>query len=195
MKKYFHLFFVALFATVSFVFVGCEETDELDGATKFNYNGTKLYHSYSLHDVSTPSLSYESATGVMQMNVFLFPKTDCKIGGEARVQCNVEVKPFNVNKTHKGDSLEIITSRYTWIEEYEPQMLDYTSSKKFFKVTEGGITFNGKTENGLVALKVNMTVTDEEGTSRKMAGTLKCVYKPQANYRDMYKYIYNDYPY
>lgn len=202
MKKYFHLFFVALFATVPFVFVGCEEEEEpekqeiIEEAYKLTYDGTELYYCDSLRNITSASLNYQKANQMMQLQVDLFPqKGGWEVKGQAKVWCNVEVKPFNVSAAQKGDPLEIITSRYTWIMEGNPMFINATSTKKFFKVTEGGITYNGRTEKGLVSLKVDMTIADEEGTTRKMAGTLNCLYDANATQGDMGGYFEDDYPY
>lgn len=196
MKKCFSLIMIAIISVMTFSLVGCDDLLEDQGTgnpVKIKYNGKTLYHSFSFTDVSTPSLHYSPNYGVMQFNVFLFEK-EWTMGGEAKVQCNVEVKPFDVDKAQKGSKLEIITSRYTWLQEYETNMFDKDNSKKFFKVTEGGITFEAMETNNRVRLKVNMVMTNEAtGESRKIEGTLRC-HCGSSNTYDIFKYFDQDNP-
>lgn len=199
MKKYFSLIMTAIFSVMVFSFVGCDdlfEDEKTDNPVKIDYNGRTLYHSFSFTDISTPSLHYSPSKGVMQFNVFLFEK-QWTLSDEAKVQCNIEVKSFDANKARKGTKLEIITSRYTWLQEYETNMSDEKNSKKFFKVTDGGITFEAMETNNRVRIKVDMTITNEAtGESRIIKGTLRCHYGSSDSY-DIFKYynINDPYPY
>lgn len=196
MKKYFSLIMTAIISVMVFSFVGCDdlfEDEKTDNPVKIDYNGRTLYHSFSFTDISTPSLHYSPSKGVMQFNVFLFEK-QWELGGEAKVKCNVEVKSFDANKARKGTKLEIITSRYTWLQEYETNMSDSANSKCFFKVTDGGITFEAMETNNRVRLKVNMTLTNEAtGESRIIKGTMRCHYGSSNTYT-IEKYYDSDSP-
>ena len=200
MKKYFYLFFVALFATMSFALTSCSDDDDEpndpnnDTAT-FTYNGEKLY----VRDSGT--LDNIKIDNMMQMGFSLYKTSDPYSGEDLdiypKASVTLEIKPFDVNTTPKGTKLNIVTSRYTWIEDYSNgfQIGSQNTSgvEYYFKPTSGEVSFGGyDSKNNTVTIKVNLTMTNQS-KSTTLNGTVVCEY--EADSYTSSEYGGSDYPY
>ena len=200
MERYIKLLFVALFATTSFALTSCgNDDDEPDAPNNdtatFAYNGEKLY----VRDSGT--LDNIKIDNMMQMGFALYKTSDPYSGGDLDLypmaSVTLEIKPFDVTSTSKGTKLEVITSRYTWIEDYSKGFSIGSSSVEdveyYFKPTAGEVTFEGyDSNNNTVNIKVNLTMANPS-KSVTLKGTVECAY--EANSYVSSEYGGGDYPY
>lgn len=199
MKTYFYLFFVALFATMSFTLTSCgdedDEPENPNNSESFSYNGEKLF----VRDSGT--LDNVQIEDKMQCSFSLYKTSDPYSGEDIdiypKVGVTLELKPFDVTTTSKGSRVDVITSRYTWIEDYSNGFYIGPSSVEgveyYFKPTSGDITFEGyDSQTESVTLKVNLTMSNLT-KSVTLKGTVNCQYE-----NDSYvisEYGGGDYPY
>lgn len=203
MKKYFYLFFVALFATMSFGLTSCGDDDDEpgipdgpnDGGAAFIYNGEKLY----LRDSGT--FDNIKIDNMMQMAFSLYKTSDPLSGEEPDLypvaSAFFEIKPFDVTSTSKGTKLEVITSRYTYIEDLSKGFSIGSTSVEgveyYFKPTAGEVTFEGyDSKNNTVTVNVNLTMANPS-KSATLKGTVVCEY--EADSYVSFEYGGGDYPY
>lgn len=200
MTKYFKLLMVAIFATMSFALTGCgddddDEPDAPNSSASFNYNGEKLY----VRDSGT--LDNVQVDGQMQCAFALYQTANPYSGEELdiypKVSVTLELKPFDVETASKGTKLDVVTSRYTWIEDYTKGFSIGTSSVEgveyYFKPTAGEVTFVGyDSKNETVTLKVNLTMSNPS-KSVSLNGTVNCKY--EENSYTLSEYGGGDYPY
>lgn len=198
MERYFKLFIVALLTTTSFALTSCGN-DEPNGpdndSAAFIYNGEKLY----VRDSGT--FDNIKIDNMMQMGFALYKTSDPYSGGDLDLypmaSVTLEIKPFDVTSTSKGTKLEVITSRYTWIEDYSKGFSIGSSSVEgveyYFKATAGEVTFEGyDSDNNTVNIKVNLTMANPS-KSVTLKGTVECAY--EANSYVSSEYGGGDYPY
>ena len=200
MERYIKLLFVALFATMSFALTSCgNDDDEPDAPNNdtatFAYNGEKLY----VRDSGT--LDNIKIDNMMQMGFALYKTSDPYSGGDLDLypmaSVTLEIKPFDVTSTSKGTKLEVITSRYTWIEDYSKGFSIGSSSVEdveyYFKPTAGEVTFEGyDSNNNTVNIKVNLTMANPS-KSVTLKGSVVCAYEADSYVSSMYGG--GDYPY
>lgn len=200
MKKYFYLFFVALLATMSFTFTSCsDDDDDLNGPNNdtatFTYNGEKLY----VRDSGT--LDNIKIDNMMQMGFALYKTADPYSGEDldiyAKVCVHLEIKPFDVNTTPKGAKLDVVTSRYTWIEDcsngFHIGSEGISGIEYYFKPTSGEVSFEGyDSKNNTVTIKVNLTMSNQS-KSTTLNGTVACKYEADSYVSSVYGG--GDYPY
>lgn len=199
MTKYFKLLMVALFATMSFAFTSCgsddDEPDTPNSSASFLYNGEKLF----VRDSGT--LDNVQIDGKMQCAFALYQTEDPynveELDLYPKVSVTLEVTPFDVETVSKGTKLDVVTSRYTWIEDYTKGFSIGTSSVEgveyYFKPTAGTVTFEGYDSNdGTVTLKINLTMTNPS-KSVSLSGTVKCEYEDDSY--TISEYGGGDYPY
>lgn len=191
MERYIKLLFVALFATMSFALTSCgDDNDEPDdpnnNSASFTYNGEKLY----TRDSGT--FDNIKIDDMMQMGFALYKTPDLFSGDDdveiyPVVGVTLEIKPFDVTSTSKGTKLEVITSRYTWIEDYS------NGAEYYFKPTAGEVTFEGyDSNNNTVNIKVNLTMANPS-KSVTLKGSVVCAYEANSYTSSMYGG--GDYPY
>lgn len=191
MERYIKLLFVALFATMSFALTSCgDDNDEPDdpnnNSASFTYNGEKLY----TRDSGT--FDNIKIDDMMQMGFALYKTPDLFSGDDdveiyPVVGVTLEIKPFDVTSTSKGTKLEVITSRYTWIEDLS------NGAEYYFKPTAGEVTFEGyDSNNNTVNIKVNLTMANPS-KSVTLKGSVVCAY--EANSYVSSEYGGGDYPY
>ena len=191
MERYIKLLFVALFATMSFALTSCgDDNDEPDdpnnNSASFTYNGEKLY----TRDSGT--FDNIKIDDMMQMSFALYKTPDLFSGDDdveiyPVVSVTLEIKPFDVTSTSKGTKLEVITSRYTWIEDLS------NGAEYYFKPTAGEVTFEGyDSNNNTVNIKVNLTMANPS-KSVTLKGSVVCAY--EADSYVSYMYGGGDYPY
>ncbi len=198
MKKYLNLLFVALFATMSFALVSCGDDDEPDDPTNdtatFAYNGEKLY----VRDSGT--LDNIKIDDMMQMGFSLYKTSDPYSGDDMDIypmaSVTLELKPFDVNATAKGTKLEVVTSRYTWIEDYSKGFQigsqNVSGVEYYFKPTSGEVTFEGyDSKNDVVTVKVNLTMSNKS-KSVTLKGSVSCEYEANSYTSSEFG---GDYPY
>ena len=200
MERYFKFLIVALLTTTSFALTSCgNDDDEPDAPNNdtatFAYNGEKLY----VRDSGT--LDNIKIDNMMQMGFALYKTSDPYSGGDLDLypmaSVTLEIKPFDVTSTSKGTKLEVITSRYTWIEDYSKGFSIGSSSVEdveyYFKPTAGEVTFEGyDSNNNTVNIKVNLTMANPS-KSVTLKGTVECAY--EANSYVSSEYGGGDYPY
>lgn len=202
MERYIKLLFVALFATMSFALTSCgDDNDEPDepnnNSAAFTYNGEKLY----TRDSGT--FDNIKIDDMMQMGFALYKTPDLFSGDDDDVDLypvvsvTLEIKPFDVTSTSKGAKLEVITSRYTWIEDYSKGFWFSTGSVEgveyYFKPTAGEVTFEGyDSNNNTVNIKVNLTMANPS-KSVTLKGSVVCAYEADSYVSSMYGG--GDYPY
>ena len=191
MERYIKLLFVALFATMSFALPPCgDDNDEPDdpnnNSASFTYNGEKLY----TRDSGT--FDNIKIDDMMQMGFALYKTPDLFSGDDdveiyPVVGVTLEIKPFDVTSTSKGTKLEVITSRYTWIEDLS------NGAEYYFKPTAGEVTFEGyDSNNNTVNIKVNLTMANPS-KSVTLKGSVVCAYEADSYVSSMYGG--GDYPY
>lgn len=191
MERYIKLLFVALFATMSFALTSCgDDNDEPDdpnnNSASFTYNGEKLY----TRDSGT--FDNIKIDDMMQMGFALYKTPDLFSGDDdveiyPVVGVTLEIKPFDVTSTSKGTKLEVITSRYTWIEDLS------NGAEYYFKPTAGEVTFKGyDSNNNTVNIKVNLTMANPS-KSVTLKGSVVCAYEADSYVSSMYGG--GDYPY
>lgn len=191
MERYIKLLFVALFATMSFALTSCgDDNDEPDdpnnNSASFTYNGEKLY----TRDSGT--FDNIKIDDMMQMGFALYKTPDLFSGDDdveiyPVVGVTLEIKPFDVTSTSKGTKLEVITSRYTWIEDLS------NGAEYYFKPTAGEVTFEGyDSNNNTVNIKVNLTMANPS-KSVTLKGSVVCAYEADSYVSSMYGG--GDYPY
>lgn len=191
MERYIKLLFVALFATMSFALTSCgDDNDEPDdpnnNSASFTYNGEKLY----TRDSGT--FDNIKIDDMMQMSFALYKTPDVFSGDDdvdlyPVVSVTLEIKPFDVTSTSKGTKLEVITSRYTWIEDYS------NGAEYYFKPTAGEVTFEGyDSNNNTVNIKVNLTMANPS-KSVTLKGYVVCAYEADSYVSS--EYGGGDYPY
>ena len=191
MERNIKLLFVALFATMSFALTSCgDDNDEPDdpnnNSASFTYNGEKLY----TRDSGT--FDNIKIDDMMQMGFALYKTPDLFSGDDdveiyPVVGVTLEIKPFDVTSTSKGTKLEVITSRYTWIEDLS------NGAEYYFKPTAGEVTFEGyDSNNNTVNIKVNLTMANPS-KSVTLKGSVVCAYEADSYVSSMYGG--GDYPY
>lgn len=191
MERYIKLLFVALFATMSFALTSCgDDNDEPDdpnnNSASFTYNGEKFY----TRDSGT--FDNIKIDDMMQMGFALYKTPDLFSGDDdveiyPVVGVTLEIKPFDVTSTSKGTKLEVITSRYTWIEDLS------NGAEYYFKPTAGEVTFEGyDSNNNTVNIKVNLTMANPS-KSVTLKGSVVCAYEADSYVSSMYGG--GDYPY
>lgn len=200
MKKYIYLLFVALFATTSFAFVGCSsDDDEIDDSVNeesaFVYNGEKLY----VRD--TGAFNNLKLDNMMQMEFSLYKtsepyNSERGIGIYPKVGVTLEIEPFDVNTAAKGAKLDVVTSRYTWIEDFSNGFhvgeANVSGVEYYFKPTSGEVTFEGyDSSNNTVTIRVNLTMANPS-KSVTLKGTVACEYEDDSYVSSSFG---GDYPY
>ena len=198
MTKYLKLLMVALFATMSFALTSCggdDEPNDPNGSTSFNYKRKKLY----VRDSGT--LDNVQIDGQMQCAFSLYKTADPYSGEELdiypKVSVTLEIKPFDVETASKGTKLDVVTSRYTWVEDYSNGVDIGASSVEgveyYFKPSAGTVSFEGyDSANETVTLKVNLTMSNPS-QSVSLSGTVKCAYEGDSYV--ISEYGGADYPY
>lgn len=200
MKKYFYLLLVAFFATMSVTFISCsDDDDESDDPTNnsatFAYNDEKLY----VRDSGT--LDNIKIDNMMQMGFSLYKTSDPYSGEDMDIypfaSVTLEIKPFDVSATPKGTKLDVITSRYTWIEDYSNGFHIGTQNvsgvEYYFKPTSGEVSFERyDSKSNAVVFKVNLTMANPSKSVR-LNGTVVCEYEADSYVSS--EYGGGDYPY
>lgn len=182
---------MALFATMSFALTSCgDDNDEPNNpnnnSAAFTYNGEKLY----TRDSGT--FDNIKIDDMMQMGFALYKTPDLFSGDDdvdlyPVVSVTLEIKPFDVTSTSKGTKLEVITSRYTWIEDLS------NGAEYYFKPTAGEVTFEGyDSNNNTVNIKVNLTMANPS-KSVTLKGSVVCAYEADSYVSS--EYGGGDYPY
>ena len=177
MKKYLNIYVAVLFSALTVSLVSCSKDDDEpnngNGSSLFTFNGEKVYA--GTMDFNIPELIYSPRSEQMQIDFGLYKSLDdiyASAGGD------IEVEVFNPISYKKGQQLEIITGKYTCIEEQTRGSISSTSVVRYFKNITGSITFEGyNSSTNIVVLKFNnVKLEDNNSQTCVLNGSLNCDY-------------------
>ena len=179
MKKYLNIFVAVLLSALTFSLSSCGDDDEPDGgggssssSTSFTFNGEKMY--VGTMDFNMPQLIYSPRSEQMQIGIYLYKS---KEDIYPSVAGDIEIEVFDPSTYKKGQKLEIITGKYTCIEE-QLGNTQSTNVALYFKNITGSITFEGyNSSTNIVVLKFNnVKLEDNNSQTCVLNGSLNCDY-------------------